>query len=88
MICPLNVDDTWGVESKSGGEKTILDLADIETDSLIMEMEDNWEYTGDILPSDGKNSINIKERVERGPRAVTNICHSSKISASDDIYED
>ena len=41
MICPLNIIDTWGVESKTEAMNTILDLVDIETDPLIMEIEDN-----------------------------------------------
>ena len=41
-----------------------------------MEMKDNWKYLGDILSSDGKNDANIRERVQRGLGAVTNICQT------------
>ena len=41
-----------------------------------MNMEDNWKYLGDILSSDGKNDANIKERVQRGLGAVSNICQT------------
>ena len=78
MICPQDVIDTWGVESKSGVAETILDLVDVETDPHYMEIEDDWKYLGDILSSDGKNDLNIKERVKRGLGAVTNICQLLK----------
>ena len=73
MICPQNVIDTWGVESKTDGAKTILDLVDVEKDPHIMEMEDDWKYLGDILSSDGKNDLNIKERVGKGLGTVKQI---------------
>ena len=75
MICPQNVIDTWGVKGDED-TKTILDLADVEGDPHSMEMKDNWKYLGDILSSDGKNDANIKERVQRGLGAVTNICQT------------
>ena len=50
----------------------------METDPYKMEKEDSWKYLGDILSSDGKNDINIKERIKRGLGAVTNICQTLK----------
>ena len=78
MICPQNEIDTWDVKRKSEESKTILDLVDVESDPHYMEMEDNWKYLGDILSSDGKNDSNIKDRVQRGLGAVTNICQTLK----------
>ena len=78
MICPQNVIDTWGVKSRVEETRSILDLADVETDPHSMEVKDNWKYLGDILSSDGKNDANIAERCQRGLGAVTNICQTLK----------
>ena len=77
MICPRNIIDTWDAKTDER-TKSILDVVDVESDSHSMEMKDNWKYLGDILSSDGKNDANIKERVNRGLGAVTNICQTMK----------
>ena len=48
MICPQNVIDTWGVKSRVEETKSILDLADVETDPHSMEIKDK---DPPILPS-------------------------------------
>ena len=54
--------------------KSILDLVDTEAGKHLIETTSHDKYLGDILQDNGKNTINIEERVKRGFGAVTQIC--------------
>ena len=73
-VCTENIIDTWSVEGINGEVVTsILDLIDVESNPHSMELEDSWKYLGDILSSDGKNDLNIRDKVGKGLGAVTQI---------------
>ena len=52
----------------------LIDLIDKEGDKYSMVSISNDKYLGDILQSNGKNDVNILERVNRGKGAVSQIC--------------
>ena len=54
--------------------KEIVPILDKEGDKYSMVSVSNDKYLGDILQSNGKNDVNILERVNRGKCAVSQIC--------------
>ena len=48
-------------------------MADVEGEKHCMESVTSWTYLGDIIQNNGKNDLNIKERVGKGLGAVKQI---------------
>ena len=65
-ICTNNLIDTFHLESKKKKATSILDMVDVEGEKHCMETVTSWTYLGDVIQSNGKNDLNIKERVGKG----------------------
>ena len=72
-ICPDNSIDTWSMEKHSENISSVLEMVDKEGDKHILEAVTSDKYLGDIISSDGKNTLNIQERKRRGYLAVNQI---------------
>ena len=73
VICTKNSIDTWQLEIETEAAQSILDFVDKEDVQHEMETVSSAKYLGDILQNNGKNDLNIKERVKRGSAAVNQI---------------
>ena len=72
-ICTENSVDTWSLEKESENISTVWELVDREGGKHVMETVSSEKYLGDIISSDGKNTLNIQERKRRGMVAVSQI---------------
>ena len=73
IICPQNRVDTFHLESIKEKPSSILDMVDVEGDKHCMETVSSWTYLGDVLQSNGKCDLNIKDKVENGIGAINQI---------------
>ena len=64
-ICPDNLIDTWELKAKNK-VTSILDLEDVESEKHCMEKVSSWTYLGDVIQKNGKNYLNIQNRIQRG----------------------
>ena len=53
---------------------SILEMVDKEGDAYVLKTVSNEKYLGDALQSNGKNEMNINERMNRGRGALNRIC--------------
>ena len=74
VVCPKNTIDAWKLEKRNEEATSILDLVDTEAGKHEIDTTSHDKYLGDILQDNGKNTINIEERVKRGFGAVTQTC--------------
>ena len=72
-ICAETSVDTWSVEKESEEISSVWELVDREGGKHVIETVTSDKYLGDIISSDGKNSLNIQERKRRGLVAVNQI---------------
>ena len=73
-IRPKNSIDTFHLESTTKKKATsIHDLVDVDGEKHNMETVSSWTYLGDVIQSNGKNDLNIKERIGKGLGAVKQI---------------
>ena len=75
ILCSDNTVDTWSLETDKVTPTSIFDFVDVEGESHILESVKSDSYLGDILQNNGKNNLNIKERMERGSGAINQICN-------------
>ena len=73
ITCPRNLIDTFNLESTKVKPSSILDMVDVEGDKHCMETVSSWTYLGDILQSNGKCNLNIKEKVVKGLGTIKQI---------------
>ena len=73
ITCPRNLIDTFHLESTKAKPSSILDMADVEGDKHCLETVSSWTYLGDVLQSNGKCDLNIKEKVGKGLGAIKQI---------------
>ena len=69
-ICPQNWIDTFHLESTKKKATSLVDMVDVEGEKHCMEKVTSWTYLGDVIQSNGKNDLNIQERVGKGIGAV------------------
>ena len=73
VICPKNTIDTWIMEKETDTVESILEMVDKEGEMHEMETVSSSKYLGDVLQSNGRNDLNIKERITRGYAANNQI---------------
>ena len=71
--CPQNIIDTFELKSTKDKASSILDMIDVEGDKHVLETVTSWKYLGDIVQSNGKCDLNIKDKVEKGVGASNEI---------------
>ena len=72
-ICAENSVDTWSLEKESVSVSSVWELVDKEGGKHVIETVTSDKYLGDIISSDGRNTLNIQERKRRGLVAVNQI---------------
>ena len=60
--------DTWELKAKDK-VTLILELEDVESEKHCMEKVSSWTYLGDVIQNNGKNDLNIQNRIQRGAGA-------------------
>ena len=65
--------NTWKLQRNEEIVSSILDLKDVEGQEHEIEILSSDSYLGDVIQSNGKNDLNIKEREGRGSGAVKQI---------------
>ena len=73
ITCPQNIIDTFELKSLEEKPSSILDMVDVEGEKHVMETVTSWKYLGDVLQSNGKCDINIKDKVGKGLAAINQI---------------
>ena len=73
ILCPKNKIDTWTSEKSSDNITSVFELIDAEGEKHIISSLKNDGYLGDIIQSNGKMDLNIKERTNRGQGAIQQI---------------
>ena len=73
ITCPENIIDTFELQPSKDKVSTILDMVDVESEKHVMETVASWKYLGDIIQSNGKCDLNIKDKVGKGIGAVKQI---------------
>ena len=73
IICPKNSIDTWTTEKSSENASSIFELIDAEGKKHFISKVEKDHYLGDVIQSNGKLNMNIKERTDRGRGAVHQI---------------
>ena len=72
-LCTHDFIDTWKLQRNEEVVSSILDLKDVEGQEHEIEIFSSDCYLGDVIQSNGKNDLNIKEREGRGSGAVKQI---------------
>ena len=85
-ICPENLIDTWKLEGSNDKVSSILDLEDTESHKHCMQPTSSWKYLGDVLESNGKNDMNINNRVQRGAGAIKQVIQMLEELTLGDYY--
>ena len=75
ILCTENKIDTWSKKTEKEMVTSVFDFIDVEGDYHSISTVQSDSYLGDVLQKDGKNNLNIKERVDRGNAAINRICN-------------
>ena len=84
-ICPDNLIDTWELKAKNK-VTSILDLEDVESEKHCMEKVSSWTYLGDVIQNNGKNDLNIQNRIQRGAGAKQQVLQMLEDLTLGDFY--
>ena len=86
ILCTDNTIDTWSMITDKKTVTSIFDFIDVEGEPHKISSVQMDSYLGDLLQHDGKNNLNITERLKRGDAAINHICNMLNDLCLGDYY--
>ena len=86
ILCTDNTIDTWSMITDKKTVTSMFDFIDVEGEPHKISSVQMDSYLGDLLQHDGKNNLNITERLKRGDAAINQICNMLNDLCLGDYY--
>lgn len=86
ILCTDNTIDTWSMITDKKTVTSMFDFIDVEGEPHKISSVQMDSYLGDLLQHDGKNNLNITERLKRGDAAINHICNMLNDLCLGDYY--